>query len=52
MEFARKTLKERRILELEFVTKWALEERIALKDVDLSKGTGMINVHSAMVIDK
>lgn len=51
-DFARKNLKERRTLELEFVTKWALEERVVLRDVDLSEGTGMVNVHSAMLFDK
>jgi hypothetical protein len=51
-DFAMKNFKERRTLELDFVTKWTLEERVVLRDVNLFKDTGMVNVHSAMMLDK
>ena len=50
--FAKRAFKERRLLELDFVLKWALQKRVVLRGVDVSGGTDMINVHSAMVGDK
>lgn len=49
--FAKRSFKERRILELDFVFKWALEKRV-LKGDNLFEVPGIINVHSAMVVDK
>ena len=48
----KRSFKERKILELDFILKWALEKRVVLEGVDLSEGTGTINIHSAMVVDK
>ena len=50
--FAKRAFNERRLLELDFVLKWALQKRVVLRGVDVSGGTDMINVHSAMVGDK
>ena len=50
--FAKRAFKERRLLELDFVLKWALQKRVVLCGVDVFGGTDMINVHSAMVRDK